>query len=59
VRWEIGSDNPFAHHLEEATIQRLLSKFRVVSAAEMTEEQRQYGGEFVRTKMFVIMHYDY
>lgn len=48
LRWEIGSDDPFGHHLEEITHTRLRSKFRVINVLQLSDEQRQYASDYHR-----------
>ena len=48
IRWEIGTENPFALHLEEITRQRLCQRFKVKSVRQMTDEQEEYCSQYHR-----------
>lgn len=48
VRWEVGLQSPFAHHIEEIVNERLFKKFRVKNVREMSDSQIQYCRDYYR-----------
>ncbi|KAH7095106.1 hypothetical protein FB567DRAFT_586436 [Paraphoma chrysanthemicola] len=47
LRWEVGTDDPFGHHLDDQTSHRL-HRHHGVSGYQLNQEQRQYNADYHR-----------